>query len=270
VRLASGTELPVLGFGTWPMDDAQARTAVVQAVERGWRLIDTAHKYDNEAGVGQGVRDCGLPREQLFVTTKLNGEWHGERAAGQALAASLDRLGLDYVDLFLIHWPLPWQDRYLAAWRGLLRLREAGLARAVGVSNFKQAHLDRLLAETGVAPEVNQVQVDPMIARPELRAYHEAHGIVTQSWRPLGKGGPLLDDPVITGLAARHGKTPAQVVLRWHLQVGLTAVAKTSHPERMTSNLDVFDFQLTSEDLQALSGLDRGESGAPDSDVTGH
>lgn len=270
IRLSGGTDMPVLGLGTWPMNDDEAYTCVVQAVERGWRLIDTAHGYHNETGVGRGVRACGLPRERLFVTTKLSGEWHGEQAARQALEASLDRLAMDHVDLYLIHWPMPWQDRYVSAWQGLLRLREAGLARAVGVSNFKPAHIDRLVAETGVAPEVNQVQINPTIARPELRAYHAERGVVTQSWGPFGPVGPLLEHPTVEQIAAGHARTPAQVVLRWHLQLGLTAVAKTSTPERMRSNLDVFDFELTADDLSAMAKLDGSGTDAVDSDTFGH
>lgn len=270
VRLAGGTEMPVLGLGTWPMDDAEAHRSVVAGVERGWRLIDTAYRYGNETGVGQGVRDCGVPREELFITTKLNGEWHGEREAQEALKASLDRLGMEYVDLYLIHWPLPWKERYVAAWRGLIRLREAGLARAIGASNFKPAHLDRLVAETGVAPEVNQIQLNPTVARPEAREYHAERGIVTQSWTPLGRGGALFEHPIVREIAARHGKTPAQVVLRWHLDLGLTAVPKTSTPERMTTNLDVFDFTLGEDDRREMAKLDEGEVKAVDSDKTGH
>jgi 2,5-diketo-D-gluconate reductase A len=174
------------------------------------------------------------------------------------------------VDLYLIHWPMPWQDRYVDAWRGLLRLRAEGLARAVGVSNFKPAHLERLIAETGEAPEVNQIQLDPTVARAKPRAYHSAHGIVTQSWGPLGHGRELLRDEVVGRIADRHGRTPAQVVLRWHLDLGLTAVPKTSSPERMAANLDVFGFRLTEEDLADLATLDRGEAAATDSDTTGH
>jgi 2,5-diketo-D-gluconate reductase A len=260
----------VLGLGTWPMDDAEAEVAVVEAFTRGYRLVDTAYKYGNERGVGKGVRASGVPRSEAFVTTKLNGEWHGEREAGEALRDSLDRLGLDHVDLYLIHWPMPWQDRYVDAWRGLLRLRAEGLARAVGVSNFKPEHLERLIAETGEAPEVNQIQLDPTVARAKPRAYHSAHGIVTQSWGPLGHGRELLRDEAVGRIADRHGRTPAQVVLRWHLDLGLTAVPKTSSPERMAANLDVFGFRLTEEDLADLARLDRGEAAATDSDTTGH
>jgi 2,5-diketo-D-gluconate reductase A len=270
VSLSGGAQMPVLGLGTWPMDDAEADAAVGEAFARGYRLVDTAYGYRNERGVGRAVRASGVPRSEAFVTTKLNGEWHGDCEAGEALGDSLDRLGMDYVDLYLIHWPMPWRDRYVDAWRGLLRLRADGLARAVGVSNFKPAHLDRLLAETGEAPEVNQIQLDPTVARAESRAFHSAHGIITQSWGPLGHGRELLRHPVIGRIADRHGRTPAQVILRWHLDLGLTAVPKTSSPERMAANLDVFDFRLPAEDLAELAALDRGEAAATDSDATGH
>ena len=261
VALAGGAEMPVLGLGTWPMDDAEAEAAVGEAFARGYRLVDTAYGYRNERGVGEAIRASGVPRSEAFVTTKLNGEWHGEREAGDALRDSLDRLGLDYVDLYLIHWPMPWRDRYVDAWRGLLRLRADGLARAVGVSNFKPAHLDRLIAETGEAPEVNQLQLDPTVARAESRAFHSAHGIVTQSWGPLGHGRELLRNPVIGRIADRHGRTPAQVVLRWHLQHGHIVFPKSVKPERIKENIELFDFELSADDMRALDGLDRGEEG---------
>jgi len=269
-KLAGGARMPVLGLGTWPMDDAAAEAAVVEAFGRGYRLVDTAYAYGNERGVGAGVRASGVPREEAFVTTKLNGEWHGEREAGDALRASLDRLGLDYVDLYLIHWPVPWRDRYVDAWRGLLRLRDEGLARAVGVSNFKPAHLDRLIEATGVAPEVNQIQLDPTVARAAAREYHAAHGIVTQSWGPIGHGRGVVEHETVRRIADRLGRTPAQVVLRWHLDLGLTAVPKTATPGRMSENLDVFGFSLTDADHADLAALDRGEDAATDSDTTGH
>jgi 2,5-diketo-D-gluconate reductase A len=216
------------------------------------------------------VRVGGLPRKQVFVTTKLNGEWHGVDGAREALHASLDRLGFDYVDLYLIHWPMPRQDRYVQAWESLLKLREEGLARAVGVSNFKPAHIDRLLEATGIAPEVNQVELNPTVTRAALRAYDAGRGIATQSWSPLGQGGALLAHPEVARLAARHDKTPAQIVLRWHMELGLAAVPKSSSPERMAANIAIFDFRLTGDEVAALSSLDRGESAAVDSDVVGH
>jgi 2,5-diketo-D-gluconate reductase A len=262
--------MPRLGLGTWPMDDGEAERTIPLAAELGYRLFDTAHAYGNETGVGRGLRASGLPREELFVTTKLNGEWHDELEAQEACRRSLDKLGLDCVDLYLIHWPLPRQNRYVDAWRGLVRLREEGLARAIGVSNFKPAHIDRLLAETGVVPDVNQIQLDPTLTRDGPRAYHARHGIVTESWSPLGQGGGFLADPTIGSIARRYGKTPAQVVLRWHLELDLVTIPKSSNPERLRENIDVFDFVLAPEEVAAISALDRGEEAAYDSDVVGH
>jgi len=270
LTLAGGASIPVLGLGTWPMSDDEAETSVARAIALGYRLFDTAYQYGNEIGVGRGVRVGGLPRKQVFVTTKLNGEWHGVDGAREALHASLDRLGFDYVDLYLIHWPMPRQDRYVQAWESLLKLREEGLARAVGVSNFKPAHIDRLLEATGIAPEVNQVELNPTVTRAALRAYDAGRGIATQSWSPLGQGGALLAHPEVARLAARHDKTPAQIVLRWHMELGLAAVPKSSSPERMAANIAIFDFRLTGDEVAALSSLDRGESAAVDSDVVGH
>jgi 2,5-diketo-D-gluconate reductase A len=269
VSLASGVRMPVLGLGTWPMNDDEVADVLPRAAELGYRLVDTAYRYGNEVGVGRGVRATGLPREEMFVTTKLNGEWHAAGRPREALQASLDRLGLDQVDLYLIHWPLPRQDHYVEAWTDLLELQREGLARSVGVSNFKPAHLDRLLAETGRLPEVNQIELSPAVSRPAARAYHAAHNVITQSWSPLGAGG-LLDDPVVSGIAAQHGRTSAQVILRWHLMLGLTAVPKSSSPARLARNVDVFDFDLDDAEMAALEALDEGEGAAVDSDVAGH
>ncbi|MBV1850738.1 aldo/keto reductase [Catellatospora tritici] len=270
VRLARGAVMPRLGLGTWPMDDAQAARSVVAAVEAGYRLFDTAENYGNERGVGQGVRDCGLPREQLFVTTKFNAQWHGRDLVREAFDGSARRLGLDYVDLLLIHWPNPEQDRYVDAWRGMLDLLAEGRLRAVGVSNFKPAHLRRLLDETGELPDVNQIQLSPYTTRAQAREFHVEHAVVTQTWSPLGRGTELLEEPVIVDAAKAHGRTPAQVVLRWHLQLGLSTVPKSAHPQRMRENLAVFDFALTDAEMALISGLDRGEQAAADSDAFGH
>ncbi|MER5650758.1 aldo/keto reductase [Streptosporangium sp. NPDC002524] len=270
LKLVNGADIPQVGLGTWPMSDDEAEVAVAEAVEMGYRLVDTAYAYRNETGVGRGLRASGVPREELFVTTKLNGEWHGYDAAQEAYQASLDRLGLDYADLYLIHWPLPRKDRYVEAWKGMVKLLEDGRVRAIGVSNFKPAHIDRLLAETGVVPDVNQIQLNPFFTRDETRAYDAAHGIATQSWGPIGQGGDLLEQPVVTGAAERHGRTPAQIVLRWHIELGLITVPKSSSPERMRSNADIFGFTLTPEEVSGLSALDRGEAAATDSDSTGH
>ena len=269
IGLANGVEMPVLGLGTWPMDDRQAERTVAAAIEAGYRLFDTAEAYGNERGVGRGIRASGIDREQLFVTTKFNRRWHGEREVREALANSAERLGLDRIDLLLIHWPNPQQDRYVDAWRGMLQLLEEGRLRAAGVSNFKPAHLDRLIAETGVAPHVNQIELNPFAPRIEERRYHTDHGIVTESWSPIGQAGALLRDPTIRELAEANGRTPAQVVLRWHVQLGLVAIPKTSHLERLEENLEVFDFVLTDEQMERLADLD-GRDRVTDSDRYGH
>jgi 2,5-diketo-D-gluconate reductase A len=270
VALANGVAMPALGLGTSPMDDEETEVAVAAAIRAGYRLIDTAENYDNERGVGRGIRASGADRDDVFVTTKFNERWHGFEEAQQAFANSAERLGLDRIDLFLIHWPNPKKDRYVDAWRGLVQLLEDGKVRAIGVSNFKPAHVDRLLEETGVAPHVNQVQLDPRIPRADQRSYHAAHGIVTESWSPIGAGGDLLAEATIGDLARAHGKTPAQVVLRWHVQLGFVPIPKTSQPERLAENIDVFDFELSSDDLDEMAALDRRGAGAVDSDRFGH
>ena len=270
VSLPHGATMPQLGLGTWPMSSAEAERAVPTAIEAGYRLVDTAYAYGNEDGVGAGLRASGLPREELFVTTKLNAEWHGVREVREAFVDSTRKLGVEYLDLYLIHWPNPDQDRYVDAWRGLCRLLDEGLVRAIGVSNFKPAHLERLLEATGVAPDVNQIELNPYLARTEPRAFHEKHGIVTQSYSPLDRGGELLREPVVVAAAERLGRTPAQVVLRWHVQQGLTVAVKSSDPQRQAENLAVFDFELSADELAALSALDRGEAAATDSDTFGH
>jgi 2,5-diketo-D-gluconate reductase A len=271
MRLRGGVLMPQLGLGTSPLSSREVEPAIVAAVEAGYRLFDTAYSYGNEEGVGRGVRACGIPREQLFITSKLNGPWHGYEGVQEAWAGSVERLGFDYLDLFLIHWPLPAHDRYVDAVRGLAKLLEDGRIRAFGVSNFKPAHLDRVLRETGLVPDVNQIHLNPYLTRDELRAYHTAHGILTQSYNPLGGGGEVLAEPVIVATAERHDKTPAQVVLRWHVQLALAAVPKSQQPERIRQNIDVFDWTLTDAEVAAIAALDRGEGAvAWDSDVRGH
>jgi 2,5-diketo-D-gluconate reductase A len=270
VALTDGVAMPALGFGTSPMGDDQAESAVTEAIRAGYRLIDTAENYRNESGVGRGIRASGVDRDELFVTTKLNKRWHGEAEAREAWAKSAERLGLERIDLLLIHWPNPQQDRYVDAWRGLMDLLESGKVRAIGVSNFKPAHLDRLLDETGVAPHVNQIELDPRHSRPDERAYHAAHGIVTESWSPIGAGGGLLAEPAIVDLARRRSRTPAQIVLRWHVQLGLIPIPKTSRPGRMVENSDVFDFELGADEMDELAALDRGGEGVTNSDRFGH
>ncbi|MGO4238233.1 aldo/keto reductase [Pseudarthrobacter sp. YAF2] len=271
IPLNDGNSIPQLGLGTWPLDDDQVAAAVVQAVEAGYRHIDTAVKYGNERGVGNGIRATGLDRSELFVTTKLDGEFQGHDRAVAGLEGSLKRLGLDYVDLLLIHWPLPGRDQYVSTWQTFERLQAEGKVRSIGVSNFKPAHLERLMAETDVVPAVNQVQLNPAITRTAEREFHAAHGIVTESYSPLGgQGAGLLGAPILAQLAEKHGKSPGQLVLRWHIQNGLVTIPKTSSPERMQENLDVFDFALDPQDLAELSVLDDGPGAGNDSDKTGH
>lgn len=270
VELVHGAPMPRLGLGTAGLRGDEAVSIISQAVDAGYRLLDTAFAYRNEDVVGHGLKESSVPRDDVFITTKFNGRSHSVAGAHQAFADSARLLGVDYIDLLMIHWPLPAQDDYVDAWRGLVELLEKGDVRAIGMSNFKPAHIDRLLAETGVTPDVNQIQLNPSVARVETRAYNAAHGIVTESWSPLGPGSELLAEPVITKLAEQYGKTPGQLVLRWHMELGLVAIPKSSNLDRLRANLDVFDFALSSEDVDAISSLDRGESAATDSDTSGH
>ncbi len=270
ITLNNGVLMPQVGLGTSPLTDDEVVPAIVAATEAGYRSIDTAEKYGNEAGVGRGVRASGVPRDELFITTKLDGKFQGSDLAIRGLDESLSRLGLDYVDLLLVHWPLPQRDLYVSTWRTFERLLHAGKARAIGVSNFKPAHLDRLLAETDIVPAVNQIQLNPGLTRDATRAHNARHGIVTESWSPLGAGNELLRQTVITDIAMRHGKTAAQVVLRWHVELGVVCVPRSANPQRIAQNIDVFDFSLTTDEIAAISGLDQGEAAAADSDLVGH
>jgi len=271
VVLRRGAAMPRLGLGTASLSDAATERAVATAIEKGYRLIDTAENYANEVGVGRGLKASGVARADLFITTKFNKRWHGVELAQQAFEASAARLGVDYVDLLLIHWPNPGQDRYVEAWRGLLTLFEQGRVRAIGTSNFKPAHLDRLLEETGELPDVNQIHINPQLARVVARAYDDDKGIVSMAWSPLGGSrGDLLTRPAIVDIAERYGKTPAQIVLRWGIELGLIPVPRSSNADRLGENLHVFDFSLSADEVQALSALDRGESAAEDSDISGH
>ncbi|MFC9836350.1 aldo/keto reductase [Rhodococcus sp. NPDC127530] len=266
VNLSGSVSMPRLGLGTWPMKDAEAERAVESALTQGYRLVDTAAAYGNEAAVGRGVRQSGLPREEVFVTTKLHNCDHGYDNALRAFDRSSDELGLDYLDLYLIHWPMPFLDRYVETWRALAKLQEDGRIRAIGVSNFKPAHLDRLIAETGIVPAVNQIELNPRTNRPEERAYHREQGIVTESWSPLGPGTDLLEIPAITDLAREYGKQPGQVVLRWHMDLGLVATPKSANPGRIAANIDVFDFALTADEVDSITALDTGSVPPVDSD----
>jgi 2,5-diketo-D-gluconate reductase A len=257
--LRSGAAIPQIGLGTWPMDDAEAERVIADAIQAGYRLVDTAENYGNERGVGRGVRASGVPREDVFITTKFNKRWHGIDLVEQAFEQSAERLGVDYIDLLLVHWPNPQQDRYVQAMEGLAKLLDAGRVKAIGTSNFKPAHLERVRQETGIVPDVNQVQLSPLVTREAARAYDEEHGIVTESWSPIGgQGTDVLHEAAVTSLAERYGRTPAQIVLRWHIELGLVPVPKSSDPQRLRQNLDIFDFSLSPEDVASLSSLDRG------------
>lgn len=258
VTLSDGRTMPRLGFGTYGLRGQDAPGLMVQALEAGYRLLDTATRYENEVEVGTAVRDSGLPRDEVFVTTKLPGSEHGRDTARPALEASLERLGLDHVDLYLIHWPLPRVDRYVETWEALVELREAGLARSIGVSNFLPGHLDRIVAATGVAPAVNQVELHPYLPQVEQRAADASHGTATQSWTPLGRKTSLLDEPALREVAERHDADPGQVVLAWHLAVGANPIPKSATPARFTGNLRALDLTLSDADVAAIDALATG------------
>ena len=269
LTLANGVNMPLLGLGTWPMNDAEAAVAVAKALGMGYRLVDTAENYENERGVGEGIRKSGVSRADVFVTTKFNRKWHSVDGAREACEASLARLGLDYIDLLLVHWPNPDQDRFVEAYQGLVRLLDAGLVRAIGTSNFKPAHLQRLF-DLGLVPHLNQIQLDPYHLRNDLVDIHRAKGIATGAWRPLGCGNAMLADPAITAVAERHGRSTAQVILRWLTQQGFVATPKSADPLRQAQNLDIFGFTLSADEMAVLGTLDRPDPGMLDADVFGH
>ena len=271
LTLLHGASIPVLGLGTWPLRGADAAAAVRTAIEAGYRLVDTAENYRNEDGVGQGIRDAGLDRSEIFVTTKLNKEWHSVEGVRRAYDASLQRLGVDYLDLLMVHWPNPDQGTFPDAVRGLAALMEEGSIKAIGVSNFKPAHLRQVLEETGVTPDVNQIQLSPYSTRDTSRAFDTEHGIITESWSPIGgSGDDLRSDPLLVGLGEKYGKSSTQIVLRWHTQLGLVAIPKSANPGRIAENLAIFDFELTEDEVAAISALDQGEDHVADSDSFGH
>ncbi|MFI8182741.1 aldo/keto reductase [Actinacidiphila glaucinigra] len=266
ITLNNGVTMPQLGFGVFQVPDADTAAAVTSALESGYRSIDTAAIYGNEAGVGQALAASGVARDELFVTTKL---WNGEQGYDSTLAAfdaSLAKLGLDHVDLYLIHWPAPARDTYLDTWRAFEKIHAEGRARAIGVSNFQPAHLQRLIDNSDVVPAVNQVELHPQLQQAELRAFHARHGIATEAWSPLAQGA-VLRDPVVTGIAGRLDRTPAQVILRWHLQLGNVVIPKSVTPERIRQNIDVFDFALSDADIAAITALDSGTRIGPDPDT---
>lgn len=269
IELADGRDMPQLGFGVWQVADDIATDVVRIAIESGYRSIDTATIYENEAGVGAAIRASGIDRDELFVTTKLWNDAHAHDDAIAACRRSLELLGLDQLDLYLIHWPSPTRDQFVEAWRALVDLREQGLTRSIGVSNFGIDHLERIISATGVAPVIDQVELHPYFPQRELSAWCRTHGIAIEAWSPLGQGGELLADPVITAIADEVARTPAQVVLRWHLQHGHVVIPKTQTPARIPQNIDLFDFVLTAEQLHRIDGLDRGAAGriGPDPSV---
>jgi 2,5-diketo-D-gluconate reductase A len=264
ITLNNGVQMPQLGFGVWQVPDDEARAAVKTALEAGYRSIDTAAIYANEKGTGQAIADAGLPRDELFVTTKLWNAEHGYDSTLRAFDASLERLGLEYVDLYLIHWPVPSRGLYLDTWRAFEKLYADGRTKAIGVSNFPVPQLQEVLDEGSVVPAVNQIELHPNLPQAELRAFHAAHGIATEAWSPLGSGRGLLEDPALAAIATKHGETPAQVVLRWHIQIGNIVIPKSVTPSRIRENIDVFDFELDADDLAAIDALDNGTRLGPD------
>jgi 2,5-diketo-D-gluconate reductase A len=263
LKLNDGCRMPQLGLGVWQVPDDQARDSVKTALAAGYRLVDTAAIYGNESGVGAGLMDSGVPRNEIFVTTKLWNDKHDYDAALKAFDQSAKRLGVDYLDLYLIHWPVADSTGYLDAWRALVQLKQDGRAKSIGVSNFTQGNLQRVIDESGVVPAVNQIELNPEFPQKSLRAFHAKHGIATESWSPLGQGDGLKDTR-IRALADKHGKTPAQIVLRWHLENGLIVIPKSVTPTRIRENIDVFDFALSAEDLAVLDGVESGNRRGPD------
>jgi 2,5-diketo-D-gluconate reductase A len=264
--LSAGTssiEIPQLGFGVWQVPEDEVVAAVSTAIETGYRSIDTARIYGNEEGVGQAIAQAEVSRDELFVTTKVWNDDQGFDATLAAFDASMKRLGLDTLDLYLIHWPTPEKDTYVDTWRALLRLREEGRVRAVGVCNFEVDHLQRLQDETGEFPAINQIELHPYLQQEELRAFHTAHGILTEAWSPLASGGEVLRDEKIAAIAARHGVTPAQAILRWHVDLGNVVIPKSVTPSRIAENFDIFGFSLDADDLAAIATLEEEHRTGP-------
>lgn len=268
VDLNDGNRMPQLGFGVFQVPERETAPTVAHALRTGYRAIDTAAAYGNEAGVRDALKTSGLDRGEVFITTKLaNGE-HGRDRADRAFATSVEKLGGDYIDLYLIHWPIPRRGLYVETWEALCGLREQGRVRSIGVSNFQIEHLERIIDATGVVPAVNQIELHPRLQQAELRRFHAEHNIATEAWSPLGKG-QFLDDPTIERIAAAHGRTPAQIVLRWHIELGNVVIPKSVTPERIEENFELFGFALSEDDMRALAELDRGERTGPDPDTFG-
>ncbi|QCX80084.1 putative oxidoreductase [Streptomyces sp. YIM 121038] len=264
IILNNGIEMPQLGFGVWQVPDDEAERAVATALESGYRSIDTAAVYENETGTGKAIAASGVAREELFVTTKLWNSAQGHDATLRAFDASLDKLGLDYVDLYLIHWPMPDKDTYIDTYKAFEKIHAEGRAKSIGVSNFLPEHLERLIDATSVIPAVNQIELHPHLQQRAAREYHAEQGIATEAWSPLGQGKGLLEVPAIVAIAQKHGRTPAQVVLRWHLQLGNVVIPKSVTPSRIAENIAVFDFELDPEDMAAISALNEDRRLGPD------
>ncbi len=260
-----GRTIPQIGFGVWQVPDDVVTQATLEAFACGYRHVDTAALYYNERGVGEAIAGSSLPREELFITTKVWNTDHGYESTLRACDASLGLLGLDYVDLYLIHWPSPATGDYLETWRAVLALQERGLTRSVGVSNFHVPHLQHIIEEFGVLPVLDQVELHPWLPQAEIRVFDEAQGILTEAWSPLASG-ELVDDPTLAAIGAKHGKSPAQVIIRWHLQIGNVVLPKSVTPSRIRENIDVFDFELDAEDLARIAGLENGHRTGPHPD----
>ncbi|WP_440915798.1 aldo/keto reductase [Crystallibacter degradans] len=267
LRLLHGHSIPRLGLGTWPMLEDECEAAVCFAVQSGYRLIDTAFQYRNEEAVGRGIRTAGVPRSELFISSKFNKESHSIDGVQRAYDESLRKLGLDHLDMFMCHWPVPALGKYVDAWKGLVKLLEEGRVKAIGVSNFKPSHLKEIIDATGVVPDVNQIQLSPDIARTEPRAVHRLLGTVTEAWSPIGRSSGLRAHPMIIEIAQRLHKSPAQILLRWHVQQDVVPIPQASDPLWLTENLSVFDFSLSADEMAAMRQLDKGEGAARDSDL---
>jgi 2,5-diketo-D-gluconate reductase A len=264
LKLNDGNPIPQLGLGVFLVPPEQTTDSVGHALQTGYRLIDTAAAYENEREVGAAIRDSGVDRGEVFVTTKLWNHNHGHDRALRAFERSLERLGLDYIDLFLIHWPAPAQGKYVEAWQALCELKADGRARSIGVSNFMVEHLERVIDASGEVPALNQIELHPLLQQAELRRFHSEHGIATEAWSPLARGGQLLEDPTIREIGSAHERTGAQVVLRWHIQLGNVVIPKSVTPSRIDENFQIFDFELSDGEMDAIASLDRGERTGPD------
>ena len=265
ITLSDGNKIPQLGLGVWQVDPAIAAQVVGDGIKAGYRSIDTAEGYQNEEGVGAAIKAASVPRSELFITSKLRNGGHARDLALKAFDETMRKLGLEQLDLFLIHWPIPSQGKYIEAWKVLVELQKAGRIKSIGVSNFNQDHLERIIGETGVTPVVNQIELHPRFQQRDKRDFHKAHNIIIESWSPLGSG-RMLDDATVAEIARKHRKSIAQTIIRWHLQEGLIVIPKSIHAERIAQNIDVLDFELDAGDLEKIRGLNRGKTGRVGSD----